>query len=100
MRSGFKAEQLERKHWERMGYHCRIFPKAKWYAQDLFGFDVICVNRNQWVLVQVKSSRNRIPALETKTMKEMLATPMPPETARFWVGYNFKMGKVRREQVG
>lgn len=44
---------------EKQGYTCYKPPKTKFNKQDMLGFDIICFNKEEILLVQVKSNQKR-----------------------------------------
>lgn len=59
-RKGYERELQYLKEKEKEGYSCFKPPKTKFNKQDMFGgFDVICMNKEEILLVQVKSNQKR-----------------------------------------
>ena len=59
-RKGNQAELEYKKMKEAQGYSCYKSPNVRFYDVDVFGlFDLICINKKEVLLVQVKSNRIR-----------------------------------------
>ena len=59
-RKGNKLELEYRQMKEAQGYSCYKSPNVRFYAVDIFGlFDLICINKKEVLLVQVKANRIR-----------------------------------------
>lgn len=59
-RKGNHAELEYKKMKESQGYECYKSPNVRFYDVDVFGlFDLICMNKKEVLLVQVKSNRVR-----------------------------------------
>lgn len=79
-RKGYERELQYRKMKEAQGYSCFKPPKTKFNKQDMFGgFDVICMNKEEVLLVQVKSNQKRNMSVQKnftnhpKSVKKILA---------------------------
>lgn len=57
---GNRAELEYKKMKEQQGYSCYKSPNVRFYDVDIFGlFDLLCINKKEVLLVQVKSNRVR-----------------------------------------
>lgn len=73
---------IERGDYDGQEYVCIISQKSKFYRQDFFGHDIICVSPKNWLLCQVKYEAKRKPARRKKVIDAMLEAPMPDQTKR------------------
>ena len=73
---------IEKGDYDGQEYSCIISQRSKFYRQDFWGHDIVCVNQKNWLLCQVKYESNRRPPKKKKFVNAMLATPMPDSTKR------------------
>jgi len=72
---------IENGTYDGLEYKCIRFPKQKFYTQDYYGADIICVNAKHWLLCQVKYQSQRKPAL-TKKLKDALLEHIKPDCTK------------------
>ena len=73
---------IETGEYDGKNYHCLRMPKHRFFTQDVFGHDIICVNSTNWLLCQVKYLKSRKPPKRKTTIDRMLEIPMPDNTKR------------------
>ncbi len=64
IKKGYRNEKEYMKIKESQGYTCYRPPKTKFNKQDILGFDIICFNQKEILLVQVKTNQKRNMAIQ------------------------------------
>jgi hypothetical protein len=80
-------------------YACQVAQKSKFFAQDYFAHDIICVNANNWLLCQVKYTSAGKPPKRKKVIAAMLEHPMPPTTKRVLARVNGKTEEITYDEL-
>lgn len=90
---------IEQGDYDGQEYSCVISPKAKYYRQDFWGHDIVCVNDTNWLLCQVKYESKRLPAKKKKLINAMLETPMPDSTKRVLARVDGRDQSIRWDEL-
>lgn len=93
-------ERIEVGDFDGHPYRCELIPQSRFSKRDLFGADILCVNRNNWALFQVKYRSDRLPPREEKTIQTMNEAAMPETTKRVLVRIDGRTNKILWEEVG
>lgn len=90
---------IEKGGYDGQTYECIVSQKSKFFRQDFFGHDLVCVNGSNFLLCQVKYSSKGNPPRRKATVDAMKATAMPETTKRVLARINGTTQEITWEKI-